>query len=329
MTTSRFPFESHIASMPPEHQYVIRNLWNAVSDVQTAVPILKSQITSNASSVKSVTETVNNITSTESVTQVISSSSTAGGVNNQSGNVTYSTAQADNGYFILFNDSSPIAVSLTGAPTITLPWSCVIVNYGVGVVTVTPANGTINYPNNLAAASMPIVQGQAAIIAYDGTNYWAVIIPVPPQNTLEITSKWLNSYNPITGVFGQSQPSFADISGTPSTAQVPVQSLTTTGAGAATLSGGVLNVPTPTSPLAGTTGSLGGSAMTAGQTITTTASVTGATTSMAVAVSPAVYPGDGFVFYAYVSAAGTVTVCLTCVAAGTPASSVYNVRCLV
>lgn len=78
--------------------------------------------------------------------------------------------------------------------------------------------------------------------------------------------------------------------------------------------------------LRGTSGNLGGSAMTAGQTITATVSVIGATSGMAVALSPSTYPGDGFVWDAYVSSADTVTVRLTATLSGTPTTSTYNVR---
>lgn len=222
MAISRFPFEAQITKMPSEHQYVIRNLWNAIADVQGAVPILKSQITSNTSSIKTVNETINSTSSTESVTQVVNSSSTIGGVNNQTGNVTYSTAQADNGYFIIFDDAYPVAVSLTGVPVIQLPWYCIIINYGVGLVTVTPLAGTITYPSNIGAASMGVPQGNAAIIAYDGVNYWAILIQVSSvssQNTPAILHEWFNAYNSVTGLFSQTQPAFTDISGIASVAQ--------------------------------------------------------------------------------------------------------------
>lgn len=82
--------------------------------------------------------------------------------------------------------------------------------------------------------------------------------------------------------------------------------------------------------LFGTTASLtsamGGSAMTAGQRLTATITITGAAVGMAVACSPSADPGAGFVWHAYVSAANTVTVCVTCVAAGTPTSTTYTAR---
>jgi hypothetical protein len=81
-------------------------------------------------------------------------------------------------------------------------------------------------------------------------------------------------------------------------------------------------------PLAGTTGSIGGSALAAGQCANGTVSIAGATTSMAVAVSPAggTSPGAGFVWQGYVNAAGSVTVQVCAVTAGTPTATAYNVR---
>lgn len=230
-TNSRFPFEAHIAKMAPEHQYVIRNLWNSIADAQNAVPVLKSQIDNNTNSIKTVNETINSTSSTENVTNNSSAyTSTIGGVNNQIGNVTYTTAQQDYGYFILFEDASPVAVSLSGNPSIQLPWYCVIINFGVGLVTVTPLAGTISYPNNLASTSMPVAQGQSAIIAYDGNNYYAVVIPVPPQDTPSIAHEWISAYNAITGVFSKAQPAFTDISGTATPAQLPIATTSALGA---------------------------------------------------------------------------------------------------
>jgi hypothetical protein len=88
-----------------------------------------------------------------------------------------------------------------------------------------------------------------------------------------------------------------------------------------------MNFGVPTNfVLTGTSGALGGSAMTAGQTITTTVSVPGALTSSTVQVSPNTYPGDAFTWSGYVSSADTVTVRVTAAAAGTPTSSTYNVK---
>ncbi len=77
-----------------------------------------------------------------------------------------------------------------------------------------------------------------------------------------------------------------------------------------------------------TTGSIGGSALTAGQCASGGAGIQGVTTSMVALASPVTYPGDGMTWSAYVSAAGTVTVKVCAEVAGTPTASAYNVRVL-
>lgn len=78
--------------------------------------------------------------------------------------------------------------------------------------------------------------------------------------------------------------------------------------------------------LTGTTGSIGGGVLTAGTCSSGTVAVTSSTTSMVVQVSPNTYPGDGSLFYGYVSTNGTVTVKVCAVVALTPSASTYNVR---
>lgn len=80
--------------------------------------------------------------------------------------------------------------------------------------------------------------------------------------------------------------------------------------------------------LAGTTGSIGGGALTVGTCTSGTVAVANSTTAMAVAASPVSYPGDGIYWVGYVSAAGTVTVKVCATASITPTASAYNVRVL-
>lgn len=80
--------------------------------------------------------------------------------------------------------------------------------------------------------------------------------------------------------------------------------------------------------LSGTTGSIGGSALLAGQCSTGTVSITGATTGMAVVATPVTYPTTGNFWQAYVSSANTVTVAICAAVADTPTASTYNVRVL-
>ena len=90
----------------------------------------------------------------------------------------------------------------------------------------------------------------------------------------------------------------------------------------------VLNGTTVLPELRGATGSIGGSPLLAGADATGTVAVVGATTGMAVSVSPVTYPGAGVFWNGYVSSAGTVTVVVGAVIALTPAASNYNVRVL-
>lgn len=78
--------------------------------------------------------------------------------------------------------------------------------------------------------------------------------------------------------------------------------------------------------LTGTTGSIGGGALVAGQCASGTVTVTGATTAMAIAVTPVTYPGDGSDWKAYVSSSNTITVKVCAIVALTPTASTYNVR---
>jgi hypothetical protein len=79
-------------------------------------------------------------------------------------------------------------------------------------------------------------------------------------------------------------------------------------------------------PLAGTTASIGGSALAAGACASGTVNVTGAATTMVASASPVTYPGDGMDWKSYVSSSGVVTVKVCAVTAGTPTASAYNVR---
>ncbi len=72
--------------------------------------------------------------------------------------------------------------------------------------------------------------------------------------------------------------------------------------------------------------SLGGSALTIGTCATNATTVTGATTAMAVVVTPATYPGAEFYWRGYVSAADEVTTTVCSVASATPTASVYRIR---
>ena len=79
-------------------------------------------------------------------------------------------------------------------------------------------------------------------------------------------------------------------------------------------------------PLSGETSAIGGSFLLASACSTGTATVTGATADMAVSAMPVTYPGNGLIWYGYVSSADTITVRVCADVAATPISTAYNVR---
>lgn len=97
-------------------------------------------------------------------------------------------------------------------------------------------------------------------------------------------------------------------------------------AGSGTLTLPVINAGTISAVLTGTTGSIGGSALTPGAVSTGTVAIAGATTLMAVETTPQTYPGNSAYWHGYVSSTGTVTVAVGVVNSGTPAATAYNVR---
>lgn len=78
--------------------------------------------------------------------------------------------------------------------------------------------------------------------------------------------------------------------------------------------------------LTATTSAIGGGILTAGTCASGTVAVTSSTTAMTVTVTPNTYPGDGTIYYGYVSTNGTVTVKVCAIVGLTPVSSTYNVR---
>ena len=99
-------------------------------------------------------------------------------VNNQTGNASYTTAAGDNDALLVLSNGSAIAVTLAGS---TPPYGLFITNIGTATATLTPAppptgTSTISYAGNAGASSMPLIAGASAIVAYDGTNWWAALM---------------------------------------------------------------------------------------------------------------------------------------------------------
>ena len=98
-----------------------------------------------------------------------------GNVNDQTGVTAYSVRQTDYGTLVIFDDASPVAVTLANA-LVSLPFFSVIENLGAGTATLTPSTGTVN-----TVASVDLPQDQSALIYFDGINWWATTLPVIPQ----------------------------------------------------------------------------------------------------------------------------------------------------
>lgn len=316
MSTAAVQYRAPVISesVPWDTKVHLQYLYQQMNQTVTAFALQNKRI----GSLESGSTTTNTIVEGGSGGGGGSSSITGIAVNNQSGQTVYATMQGDNGTLVLFSDASPIAVSLT---TQTPPWGFYVANIGAlgsGTVTLTPAIGTIN-----GAGTLAILPTYWALVAFDGTNWFAATLPIVPVTAGPVAHEWLNSYNGTTGAFTQTQPAFTDISGTATTAQIG----TGTPSAGEYVDGGT-GAWTALPILGGTSASMGGSPLIAGQTITANVTVTGATTSMVATCSPQTYPGDGTAWDAYVSAANTVTVRLTAVIALTPTASAYNVRVL-
>lgn len=195
----RISFESQLAGLPPEVQAAHRTTFNALTDIYQSITALNSKVEGNKSSIAAVTQNVN----TASETVVVGTGSIAqnviGFLNNKAGVTSYSTLPNDYGACIILSDSSPVAVSLTGAPVIQLPWYCAILNEGTGLVTVTPASGTISFPGNLGAASMPISGGQIAFVWFDGTNFTADVFATAGSGVTQIVAGTNVTISPVGG----------------------------------------------------------------------------------------------------------------------------------
>lgn len=125
---------------------------------------------------------------------------------------------------------------------------------------------------------------------------------------------------PRTGYFGTSVISPLYVAGSTSGVSGTCDSVTVTGGIVTTCagSGGILT---------GVTGSISG-AVTIGTCDSGTASITGARNTMAVSIAPTTYPGDGVVWYGYVSTNDVVTVKVCGLSALSPTATTFQVRVL-
>ena len=282
----RYPFETEIANESDGAKSAHRNAYQGILDLNQAVASLKSQITNSTLSSTTgastgTSSTFGSGTSSGSQTVVTNTATTTiGYVNDQTGVTAYTTQQSDYAKFIILDDAAAIAVTLSVAsssPAISLPWYATFLNYGAGTATLTPITGTIAYQGNLAAASMPVSQGCAAVVAYDGTNFWAELVP--------------NIGNVVTQIIPGTNVTISPTSG------VGAVTINATGSGGTSYIKGTVTI--------GPQGSAG--------TYTASGTVTGATVGSVVTVG-VVNSSEGAAFsnlLGWVATANTVTIQLT------------------
>lgn len=191
-----------------QHDQAIINNFNAIAAIQKQIAAASSGGTST--------------TTTTTITDIVTQFAGLGVVNHQIG-TTYTIQTADGGSLIAFTSGSAITCNLN--VSVGTPYFTFIASFGAGAITLVPSAGTIN-------GSSSIPSGTFAIIFFDGTNWWVMEGSgggggTFPVNTPAVIHEWLNSYNATTGVFGQTQPAFSDISGqiSPST-QMPASGVT-------------------------------------------------------------------------------------------------------
>jgi hypothetical protein len=165
---------------------------DAITDLQQAIPELKSQIEAVKAGTTTSTSTTPNV-STSSET-VVTAANVIGLVNSQTGLTSYTTQQSDYGAEIQLNDSSAIAVSLAVYPVISLPWFTSINNLGTGTATLTPQSGTIN-----GSSSLSIPGGSFATVYFDGTNFTAEIPASSGSGVTQIIAGTNVTISPVGG----------------------------------------------------------------------------------------------------------------------------------
>lgn len=203
------------------HEAVVQSLRqhdNAVTDLETAIPILTTRIDSlekaaaSSSSSSSSSSTTAGVASFNGETGAVSYFPDLGSVDDQTGVTSYTIQTQDSGAFLIFNDASSISVSLN--PVLQAPFIVFAMNMGTGTVTFNATSPqTINSYFGIGAASFDLLPGYMCIITINGFTWDFGTLPIVPLSFNSVAHQWINSYNATTGLFTASQPSFADISG--------------------------------------------------------------------------------------------------------------------
>ncbi len=206
----RYPFI--LVGHPTEIQNAHMWAFNAIQDLQRANEVNVAKL--NAKTVTTITTTSGGGGGGVIPVPTPSPFAGMGAVNDQTGVTTYTVVAHDNGILLIFNDASPVAVTLnSGLPT---PYFFFAANTGAGVATMTPTSGLIN-----GGASLALLKNESVMVVFDGTNWITNAFFAPPLNSPASSTKFLTAYASATGVFSNAQPAFTDISGTLAAGQLP------------------------------------------------------------------------------------------------------------
>lgn len=215
----------------------INLLFDAIQDHDTAIVALNTKMTTPATTPATVVPSIPSSSSSSFPNQ--------GLVNVQTG-VTYATQITDNGGLLVLNNAAPVAVTLTA--TVQAPWFMSVVNLGAANAVFTPSSGFINN-----VSSLTLGPNGGAFIYFDGTSFWAPFIPIVPATKTVVAHQWLASYDASTGLFTQSAPVIADVTGLTAALALlaPIASPTFTGTVTQPAPGVLTGATTATSATAG------------------------------------------------------------------------------
>ncbi|MHB1953097.1 MAG: beta strand repeat-containing protein [Sulfobacillus sp.] len=134
---------------------------------------------------------------------------------------------SDNDTQVEYDTSVAVAVTLPTATTLGNPHFYSLLNNfttGTGeVVTVTPTTWTVN-----GATSFAIQPGQGCSLSVDPASTTNWLMNCGPANTPAVANEFVTAYSPASGQFTLAQPSFSNLSGTATAAQIPASLSSTT-----------------------------------------------------------------------------------------------------
>jgi hypothetical protein len=241
----RMPFQSQIEALPEEHQVVWKNCWSAITDLQSAIPVLKSTIDSAVQ--KSTSSSTTTGTSTSSAVTAAQATGIAkaqalkaiytllGNTNAVSGD--YTTSTSDYGSVIASSASSASTVTLSAS--VQPQFFSSVQNLGSAAVTLQPGSGGSGAGTINGASSLTLPPGYAVQVFFDGKNWTASGLvavdfatingmasptQIPPLASLSgsVTATQVPALSALSGAVTPAQvPALSSLSGSIATSQLP------------------------------------------------------------------------------------------------------------